>query len=349
MKSSGSSGSGTESHGNESHGHESVGSSNGTSKDSALLESSESNKRSVESAKAKTQKEMIKTLKELKLHLPVEKRHKSKSSTLNTIKYALRCVKQVQANEEYYQLLMTNDGQPSGLDVSSYTIEEMDILYAHANKNTPLIDFSVITGRIVYISDQAASILNCKREVFKNSKFVEFLTPQDVSVFHSFTTPYRLPSWSMCTGAGEYLDGSVPMQRFRISKQWPLVRSLNSTSFLFLKAPRIPTDKRIFTTTHTPSCLFQDVDERAVPLLGYLPQDLIGTSILLHLHPNDRPIMLAIHKKILQFAGQPFDHSSVRFCARNGEYIILDTSWSSFVNPWSRKVSFIIGRHKVCM
>lgn len=47
MKSSGSSGSGTESHGNESHGHESVSSSNGNSKDSALLESSESNKRSV--------------------------------------------------------------------------------------------------------------------------------------------------------------------------------------------------------------------------------------------------------------------------------------------------------------
>lgn len=45
MKSSGSSGSGSESHGNDSHGHESMGSSNGSSKDSALLESSESNKR----------------------------------------------------------------------------------------------------------------------------------------------------------------------------------------------------------------------------------------------------------------------------------------------------------------
>lgn len=55
MKSSGSSGSGTESHGNESHGneshgnesngHESMGSSNSNSKDSALLESSGSNKR----------------------------------------------------------------------------------------------------------------------------------------------------------------------------------------------------------------------------------------------------------------------------------------------------------------
>lgn len=30
----------------------------------------------------------------------------------------------------------------------------------------------------------------------------------------------------------------------------------------FLSAPRIPADKRIFTTTHTPGCVFQDVDER---------------------------------------------------------------------------------------
>ena len=32
-------------------------------------------------------------------------------------------------------------------------------------------------------------------------------------------------------------------------------------------APRIPADKRIFTTSHTPSCLFQEVDERSVLLL----------------------------------------------------------------------------------
>nr|XP_057923795.1 period circadian protein homolog 2 isoform X2 [Doryrhamphus excisus] len=422
MKSSGSSGSGTESHGNESHGNdshgnesnglESVASSNSNSKDSALLESAESNKSSnshspsppsssnafsllsseqdnpstsgcssQESAKAKTQKEVLKTLKELKLHLPTEKRHNNKSTTLNTLKYALRCVKQVEANEEYYQLLMTNDSQPSGLDVSSYTIEEIDSItseYTLKNNDIFAVAVSLITGRIVYISDQAASILNCKREVFKNSKFVEFLIPQDVSMFYSFTTPYRLPSWSMCTGAessppdcmqeksffcrisgGKECKGDLQYYPFRMTpylmKVQVTVDSEDQFCCLLLAervhsgydAPRIPTDKRIFTTTHSPSCVFQDVDERAVPLLGYLPQDLIGTPVLLHLHPNDRPIMLAIHRKILQYAGQPFDHSSIRFCARNGEYVILDTSWSSFVNPWSRKVSFVIGRHKV--
>ncbi|RVE64391.1 hypothetical protein OJAV_G00125410 [Oryzias javanicus] len=419
MGGSGSSGSGTESHGNESHGNESHGnesvvSSNGNGKDSALLESSGSNKSSnshspsppsssnafslvsseqdnpstsgcssEQSAKAKTQKELFKTLKELKMHLPSEKRSKGKSSTVNTLKYALRCIKQVKANEEYYQMLMINDSQPPGFDVSSYTIEEINTITSeYTLKNTDIfaVAVSLITGKIVYISDQAASILNCKREVFKNAKFVEFLTPQDVSVFYSFTTPYRLPSWSMCTGAessptecmqeksffcrisgGKERKGDLQYYPFRMTPYLMKVQDaeLSEEQFCCLllaervhsgyEAPRIPPDKRIFTTTHTPNCVFQDVDERAVPLLGYLPQDLIGTPVLLNLHPSDRPLMLAVHRKILQYAGQAFDHSSIRFCARNGEYITIDTSWSSFVNPWSRKVSFVIGRHKVRM
>ncbi|KAL1259992.1 hypothetical protein QQF64_007819 [Cirrhinus molitorella] len=164
MGGSGSSGSGTESHSNESHSNEShgngsVGSSSGNGKDSAILASSGSNKSSnsqslsppssnnafslvsseqdnpstsgcssEQSAKAKTQKELFKTLKELKYHLPPDKHSKGRASTLHTLRYALRCIKQVKANEEYYQMLMINDSQPSGLDVSSYTIEESTVL-----------------------------------------------------------------------------------------------------------------------------------------------------------------------------------------------------------------------------
>ena len=56
---------------------------------------------SEQSAKAKTQKELFKTLKELKMHLPSEKRSKGKSSTVNTLKYALRCVKQVKGKTRF--------------------------------------------------------------------------------------------------------------------------------------------------------------------------------------------------------------------------------------------------------
>lgn len=57
----------------------------------------------------------------------------------------------------------------------------------------------------------------------------------------------------------------------------------------------------------------------------------------------------ALRLLVVQSGGQPFDYSPLRFRARNGEYITLDTSWSSFINPWSRKISFIIGRHRVRM
>uniref|UniRef100_A0A803XWM0 Period circadian protein homolog 2 n=1 Tax=Meleagris gallopavo TaxID=9103 RepID=A0A803XWM0_MELGA len=385
--------------GHDSHGHE----SDENGKDSAMLmESSDCHKSSnafslmiansehnqsssgcssEQSTKAKTQKELLKTLQELKAHLPAEKRIKGKSSVLTTLKYALKSIKQVKANEEYYQLLMINESQPSGLNVSSYTVEEVETItseYIMKNADMFAVAVSLITGKIVYISDQAASILRCKRGYFKNAKFVELLAPQDVSVFYTSTTPYRLPSWNICSraesstqdcmeeksffcriSAGKERENEICYHPFRmtpylIKVQDPEVAEDQLCCVLLAEkvhsgyeAPRIPPDKRIFTTTHTPTCLFQDVDERAVPLLGYLPQDLIGTPVLVHLHPNDRPLMLAIHKKILQYGGQPFDYSPIRFCTRNGDYITMDTSWSSFINPWSRKVSFIIGRHKV--
>uniref|UniRef100_A0A8C8YNP9 Period circadian protein homolog 2 n=1 Tax=Prolemur simus TaxID=1328070 RepID=A0A8C8YNP9_PROSS len=334
-----------------------------------------------QSAKADAHKELIQTLKELKVHLPADKKATGKASTLATLKYALKSVKQVKANEEYYQLLMSSEGHPCGPDVPSYTVEEMEsVTSEYIGKNVDMfaVAVSLVTGKILYVSDQVTSIFHCKRDTFGDAKFVEFLAPHDVSVFHSFTTPCKLPSWGMCGRAdsfaqecmeeksffcrvsvGKNHENEIRYHPFRmtpyLAKVWDQQGAESQLCCLLLaervhsgyEAPRIPPEKRIFTTTHTPNCLFQDIDERAVPLLGYLPQDLIETPVLLQLHPSDRPLMLAVHKKILQSGGQPFDYSPIRFRARNGEYITLDTSWSSFINPWSRKISFIIGRHKV--
>lgn len=64
-------------------------------------------------------------------------------------------------------------------------------------QETFAVAVSVSTGRIVYISDQAASILNCSKDTFTTTKFVEFLKPRDVGVFYNSTSPSRLPSWKM--------------------------------------------------------------------------------------------------------------------------------------------------------
>ncbi|XP_048034130.1 period circadian protein homolog 1a [Megalobrama amblycephala] len=331
-------------------------------------------------ARLQTQRELLNALRELKLRMPAERRRKGRSSTLASLQYALSCVKQVRANQEYYHQWSVEESHGCCLDLSSFTIEELDNItseYTLQNTDTFSVAVSFLSGKVVYISSQAASLLRCKPERLQGALFSELLAPQDVSTFYSSTAPSRLPPWSSCAGTtsqvdcaeeksmfcrisrGRDSDGEVKYYPFRLTPYQLTLRDSDTSQpepcCLLIaekvhsgyEAPRIPADKRIFTTSHTPNCLFQEIDERAVPLLGYLPQDLVGKPVLIYLHPEDRLLMVAIHKKILQFAGQPFDHSPLRMRARSGEYLTLDTSWSSFINPWSRKVAFIVGRHKV--
>uniref|UniRef100_A0A8C9TL76 Period circadian clock 1b n=1 Tax=Scleropages formosus TaxID=113540 RepID=A0A8C9TL76_SCLFO len=332
-----------------------------------------------QSARVQTQKALRKALRELKIRVPADR--KGRSGTLEALKYALNCVKQVRANQEYYHQWSVEESHSCSLDLSTFTVEELDNIsseYTLKNTDTFSMAVSFLSGKVVYVSPQGSSLLRCKPDSLQGALFSELLAPQDINTFYSNTAPCRLPMWSACMGSGtspvdctqeksmfcrisggRVHQGEMRYYPFRLTPYQLTLRDSDMAAAqpccLLIaervhsgyEAPRIPPDKRVFTTSHTPSCLFQEVDERAVPLLGYLPQDLVGTPVLLYLHPEDRPIMVAIHKKILQFAGQPFEHSPLRMCARSGEYLTIDTSWSSFVNPWSRKVAFIVGRHKV--
>nr|VAX54206.1 period circadian clock 1a [Squalius torgalensis] len=331
-------------------------------------------------ARLQTQRELLKVLREVKIHMPAELRRKGRSSILASLQYALSCVKQVRANQEYYHQRSEDESHGCCLDLSSFTIEELDNVtseYIVQNTDTFSVAVSFLSGKVVYISSQAVSRLHSKAERLQEALFSELLAPQDVSTFYSSTARRRLPAWTSCAGTSSQVDcaeeksmfcrisrgrdsnGEVKYHPFRLTPYQLTLRDSDTSQpepcCLLIaervhsgyEAPRIPADKRIFTTSHTPNCLFQEIDERAVPLLGYLPQDLVGKPVLVYLHPEDRLLMVAIHKKILQFAGQPFDHSPLRMRARSGEYLTIDTSWSSFINPWSRKVAFIVGRHKV--
>nr|XP_055161542.1 period circadian protein homolog 3 isoform X2 [Nyctereutes procyonoides] len=323
--------------------------------------------------------ELVMVVQEMKKYFP-SGRH-SKPSTLDALNYALHCVHSVQASSEFFQILSQSGTLQT--DATVYSLEELATLasgYTSKNTDTFVAVFSFLSGRLVHVSEQATLILNCKKDFLESSHFMELLAPQDVRVFCAHTAHTQLPLWNNWTQRASQYE-FAPVKSFfcrirggkdaeqekhyypfriipylihvhRASQPEPepccltLVEKIHSG----YEAPRIPVDKRIFTTTHTPGCVFLEIDERAVPLLGYLPQDLMGRSVLTYLHPKDRSLMLTVHQKVLKYAGHPpFEHSPIRFCTQNGDYVILDSSWSSFVNPWSRKVSFIIGRHKVRM
>ncbi|XP_018083481.1 period circadian protein homolog 3 isoform X2 [Xenopus laevis] len=378
---------GNDSSGNDCHGHESSGTDSHVNEPSRRAncafrrpsKSTGSSNNSEQTDRTRSHKELMSMVQEMKRRLTHEKFNRSKPSTVDALNYALKCVRQVQANSAFFEAL--SDSGTCRMDPAVHTVEDLETITSeHPPKNTDtfVIVFSLTSGKMVYISEQAAYILNCKKKLLDSSRFVELLAPQDVRVFYKHTTPSHLLPWNVGAETaslyeytqvksffcrirgGKDREHDIRYNPYRMTPYSVKVRSADNAEpepcCLALvekihsgyEAPRIPLDKRIFTTTHTPGCVFLEVDDRAVPLLGYLPQDLVGTSLLMYLHPEDRPLMLAMHKKVLKYAGQPpFEHSPIRFCTQNGDYITLDTSWSSFVNPWSRKVAFIIGRHKV--
>ncbi|KAL9886226.1 period circadian regulator isoform 1-T3 [Glossina fuscipes fuscipes] len=105
-----------------------------------------------------------------------------------------------------------------------------------------------------------------------------------------------------------------------------------------------------FSIRHTATGIISHVDSAAVSALGYLPQDLIGRSILDFYHHEDLIVLKQIYETVMkkgQRAGTSFCSKPYRYLIQNGCYVLLDTEWTSFVNPWSRKLEFVVGHHRV--
>lgn len=69
--------------------------------------------------------------------------------------------------------------------------------------------FSFLSGRLVHVSEQATSILNCKKDFLESSHFVELLAPQDVRVFCAHTGHAQLPFWNSWTQRGNGTDAQM--------------------------------------------------------------------------------------------------------------------------------------------
>lgn len=113
------------------------------------------------------------------------------------------------------------------------------------------------------------------------------------------------------------------------------------------KMPKEIPSMRPFTTRHSASCHFSHIDTSAIPYLGYLPQDILGNSIFDYYHPEDLPHLQEVYEQVLKEENRLFRSKPYRFLARNGHYVLLETEWTSFINPWNLKLEFVIGQHRI--
>lgn len=103
-----------------------------------------------------------------------------------------------------------------------------------------------------------------------------------------------------------------------------------------------------FCTQHTAAGIVVHIDGTSVAAIGYMPQDIIGKSVLDFYHPDDLVLVKSIYEMVMKssqdgkFLSKPY-----RFLARNGCYITLETEWTGTFNPWTRKLEFVTGNHSV--
>ncbi|KAG7212739.1 hypothetical protein KM043_013005 [Ampulex compressa] len=113
------------------------------------------------------------------------------------------------------------------------------------------------------------------------------------------------------------------------------------------KAPEETIISSVFTMRHTAACHISYVDPDMVQYFGYLPQDMVGRSLFDFYHPDDLPFIKDIYETVIKLEGSSFRSKPYRFGVQNGGYVVLETEWSSFISPWTKKLEFVVGQHRV--
>jgi aryl hydrocarbon receptor nuclear translocator-like protein 1 len=103
-----------------------------------------------------------------------------------------------------------------------------------------------------------------------------------------------------------------------------------------------------FTSRHAMDGKFLFVDQRATLVLGFLPQELLGTSMYEYFNHKDIAALAECHKVALQ-STEKVTTPVYGLRTKSSGFINVQSEWKSFKNPWTKDVEFLIAKNNVIL
>lgn len=102
----------------------------------------------------------------------------------------------------------------------------------------------------------------------------------------------------------------------------------------------------LFISRHSVDGKFIFIDQRSTLVIGFLPQELLGTSFYEYFHHEDIPALAESHKTVLQNS-EKITTQVYRFRCKENRFIQLQSEWKAFKNPWTLDIDYIIAKNTV--
>lgn len=106
----------------------------------------------------------------------------------------------------------------------------------------------------------------------------------------------------------------------------------------------------IYTSKWRISCNFETKFHfrRATLVLGFLPQELLGTSMYEYYHHEDISAIGESHKAALQGC-ERVTTPVYRLRTKDNTFVKIQSEWKSFRNPWTKEIEYLIAKNNVIL
>ncbi|CAH0716461.1 unnamed protein product, partial [Brenthis ino] len=238
---------------------------------------------------------------------------------------------------------------------------------------------SMQDGVVMYTASSITTALGFPKDMWIGRSFIDFVHPKDRTTFASqITSGLAVPKNVNAPALGNHVcsmvcrirryrgvtsgyrvkDRAVAFMPFTLKFYFKNINDKEGHEIIYLVIQATPffsafkTPNEVipqaepFVIRHSASGILEHIDSESVPYLGYLPQDIVDKDALQLYHPSDLLYLCQVYETIVKEGVVPRS-KPYRMLAQNGNYLKLETEWSSFVNPWSKKLVFVIAKHYI--